>query len=154
MFINMAELGDFKKKIARYALVISAVALIIPIPLIGFDIPYIYGLTLGTCVSIVNLYVLVFFGKLTLKRKKPFLAPLGIIIRLVIYGYAFYMSVHLSWIGGLGCFIGFMTQKLAIFYIYGIKAKYSKNRKITPELEETFAQIDKEREKKRQKREV
>ncbi len=154
MFTNMGDLGDFKKKISWYTLGISAMAFFGAIPFIGMDVRYIYGLALGTSISIVNLYVLVFFGKLTLKREKPFLAPLGIILRLGIYGYAFYMSIHIAGIAAIGCFIGFMAQKAAIFYLYGLKVKYDKKRKITPELEEVFAQLDKERAEKRRKREV
>lgn len=112
------------------------------------DVHFLYGLILGTFVSFVNLNILVSTSKLVLRKKKPALASLSLIFRLCIYGGVFYVALDVSVVSGIGCIIGFLTQKIAIYYIYGFKAKYSTDRKISPELAAEYEKEDREREAK------
>lgn len=127
-------------------MIVAAIAWLISLIFLRIDVQFLYGLLLGTFVSFVNLNILVFTSKLVLRKSKPVLASLGLILRLCIYGYVFYVALNVSVIAGIGCIIGFLTQKIAIYYIYGFKAKYSTDRKISPELAAEFEKEDKERE--------
>lgn len=142
----MDEKG-FKNQILGYSLIIAGIAWLISLIFLRINIQFLYGLALGTFVSFVNLNVLMFTSKLVLKKSKPVLASLGLVFRLCIYGYVFYVALRVSSVAGIGCIIGFLTQKIAIYYVYGFKAKYSTDRKISPELAAEYEAEDREQEK-------
>ena len=92
--------------------------------------PYTYGLFLGTFIAIVSFNILVFVSKKVVSKRKPWLAPAGYLLRLPIYGVAFYFSyMGFGLLSGIACILGFMTVQMSIIFIYGIKPAFNKKAK-------------------------
>ena len=126
----MDNLTSFKLQIFKYALIIAVVFGVGSLPFLGFSIPYLYGLALGTCVAFAGFSILVFVSQRVILRGKAWLAPLGYFLRLPMYGLAFclsYMGYGLT--AGVACIFGLLTIQVAIIYVHGIKAKLSKGKK-------------------------
>ena len=117
------DLIQFKLQIFLHTFVIALIFGVGSIPFLGVDIGYFYGLLLGVCVSIVCFNILLFMSKRVLAAGNKFLATVGYLIRLPIYGFAFYMSMRIGMVAGIACVIGFMAVPLSMLYIFGIKAK-------------------------------
>jgi len=122
------DLKDFKLQIFIYTFVLGAVFGVGSIPFLGVDIQYFYGLLLGVCISIVSFSILLFTSRMVLQSGKKSLAAVGYLIRLPLYGFAFYMAMRISFISGIACLIGFMTVPASMVYVHGIKAKFSKKK--------------------------
>ena len=143
----MDERG-FKNQILGYSLIVAGIAWLVSLIFLRIDVQFLYGLALGTFVSFVNLNILIYTSKLVLRKRKPAVASLGLVLRLCIYGAVFYVAFRVSVVAGIGCLMGFLTQKIAIVYIYGVKAKYSVGRKVSPEVAAEYERMDREKEKK------
>jgi|GEM_PF-1118241 len=142
----MNDFTAFKNQIFIYTLIVAVFCQLISLIFLGVDVKFSYGLVLGTCVAIVNFNLLVFSSKAILKNSKgKGFAFASYIIRLLIYGVAFYMAMKVSVPAGLASVVGFLTLKLAIFYVCGIKTKFSKGRTVTPEVQQEFEQMDKQK---------
>jgi hypothetical protein len=129
-------LTAFKNEIFKYGIVASAIFELASLPFLGWDGRFFYGLLLGTAITIVNFNLTAITSRLTLELQKVVVTYLGYLIRLCIYGGTFYLSLRAGMISGLGTVLGFFTLKLAILYLYGIKAKFSKGRVVREEPEE------------------
>ncbi len=53
------------------------------------------------------------------------MAVLSYVVRLIIYGGAFYMSYQIGTVSGLATLLGYMTLKMGMYYTYGFKPKFS-----------------------------
>lgn len=144
--LKMNDLTSFKNQIYKYGMIVAAICELVSLLLIGFDYQFLYGLSLGTAISIVNFNIMEFTLKRALEGYGSKLAFIGYVIRLIIYGGIFYASISLSTTSGIGTLIGFVTLKIAIYYLHGFKAKFSKNRKIRPEVRAEYERMDIEKE--------
>lgn len=125
---EMEGLTSFKNEIFKYGIAAAAVMELASLPFLGLDAQFLYGLLLGTAIAIVNFNLMAFSFWLALEWRKGAIAFLGFLVRLAVYGAAFYMSVKIGLISGAGTALGFLTLKLALFYLHGFRPKYSKGR--------------------------
>jgi len=132
----MDGLTSFKNQIFKYGIMAAAVFELASLPFLGLDARYFYGLSLGTAVAIVNFNIMAFTFQQTLERRKSAIAFAGYFVRLAIYGGTFYMSIGVSLISALGTGLGFLTLKLALFYLHGFKSEFSKGRVVREEPKE------------------
>lgn len=144
----MKNLTSFKNQIFKYGIIIAVLCQLISLPFLGLNPQFSYGLALGTAIAIVNFTILEFTLKKVIEDRKGSLAFVGYLIRLAVYGGAFYISMRVSLISGMATLIGFMTLKLAIYYLHGIKAKFSENRKVSPEVQAEYERMDAARDAK------
>jgi hypothetical protein len=126
----MNGLTSFKNEIFKYGIAIAAVIGLASLPVLGLDAQFLYGLFLGTAIAIVNFSLMSFTFRLALEVRKGAgaIAFLGFLVRLAVYGIAFYMSVKVSLASGAGTALGFLSLKLALFYLHGLKPKFSKGK--------------------------
>lgn len=148
----MSDLTSFKNKIFLHAIVIMVIFEAISLPFLGLDIKFAYGLVLGTCISIVAFSVMAFTLNRVLNTGNKGLAFFSYLLRLAIYGFALISAFKVSNKAALGCALGFITVKLAIYYIHGFKAKFSTDRKVRPEVMEQFEREDREKELKKERK--
>lgn len=146
LVFSMSNLTAFKSGIFKYTIIISVICQLASLPFLGLNPQFSYGLALGTAVSIGNFNILEFTSKKVIMDKKASFAFIGYLMRLAIYGGAFYFSMKVGIISGLGCLIGFLSLKLAIYYLHGIKTKFSSNRKVSPEVKAEYERMDAQRE--------
>jgi len=126
----MNDLTKFKVQIFKHALIAAILFGLGALPFVGVNIPYLYGLALGTCVGIAGFSLLIFISKKVITGRKTWIAPLGYFIRMPIYCLAFYLSyAGYGLISGVGCILGILTIQLAIIYVHGIKAMLTKGKK-------------------------
>jgi hypothetical protein len=127
------ELIAFKNQIFLYGIGIALIFEVISLPFLGFDRGFAYGLALGTAISIVNFNLLAFTLGKVLENGSKTLAFIGYMVRLCLYGLVFYVSMRVSLWAGAGSVLGFVVLKIAMYYLHGFKAKFSKGRKVRPE---------------------
>ncbi|MDF3000813.1 MAG: hypothetical protein K0Q48_932 [Bacillota bacterium] len=132
----MNGLTAFKNRIFKYGIMVSAIVELASIPILGFDVQFLYGLALGTAIAIVNFNLMALTFQFVLKRRNASLAFIGYLIRLAIYGAGFFASLQVGIISAMGTALGYLTLKLAMFYLHGLKAEFSKGRIVREEPEE------------------
>lgn len=143
----MNKLTNFKTQIIKYTLIIALIFEAGSLPVIGFSLEFLCGLAIGVAVSVLSILIMVTMAEQVLASGQKWLSSLGFIIRLPIYGAGF-LFCYKIWgiIAGIACLLGFLTGSTAIIYIHGIKAKFSKDRKVRPEVMEEFEREDRDRE--------
>ena len=121
------ELKSFIASIFKYGIATACLMAAASMLVIGWDPFVVYGLTLGTSISIVNHIFLAFTANLCLSvRRGPIISVLGYLMRLAIYGLVFYASYKAAGItGGMGTLLGFLALKIAIYYYYGFKPGFA-----------------------------
>lgn len=130
------EFRGFKRKIFLYAMIVAGICQVISFFILGLDVLFTYGLFLGTAVAIVNFSILE--GTLRIAMSGSSAAGIiivGYLIRLAFYGFSFYTCVTTSYPCGAGAAIGYLTVKVAIYYLHGFKAKFSTGRVVREEPE-------------------
>ena len=142
----MDGLTSFKNKIFLYGIFVAVIVELVSLPFLGLNMQFSYGLALGTAIAILNFNIMAFTLKRALSGRGISISMLGYIIRLLIYGGTFYISMRVSQLSGLGTVLGFLTLKGAIYYLHGFKAKFSEGRKVSPNLKAEFERMDKEKE--------
>jgi hypothetical protein len=123
---EMGELTRFKNQIFLHGIVFALFFEAGSLFVLGLNREFAYGLALGTCIAIVNFSILVFTGKALLNARKPLMGLASYILRLCVYGFAFYMALQVSLVSGTGAALGFFTIKLGIYSIYVIKPWFVK----------------------------
>lgn len=132
----MEGLTSFKNEIFKYGIVTLAIFELASLPFLGWDAQFFYGLSLGTAVTIVNFNLMTLTLRLTLERRSIAISYFGYLTRLALSGATFYLALKTGLICALGTLLGFFTLKLAMLYLHGIKAEYSKGRTVREEPEE------------------
>lgn len=108
-----------------YSLVVAIIVQMGSLCFVGLDLLFTYGLALGTSIAIVNYNLLKFSSRLALSKGKGIsLVLFGYIIRLTIYGGAFLLSYRSGVVGGIATLLGFVSFKIALYYLYGIKSGF------------------------------
>lgn len=130
------DLTSFKNQIFIYGIIVAAIFELASLSMLGIDARFFYGLSLGTAIAIVNFNLMALTFRLMLEMKKSAVAFLGYLVRIAIYGGTFYLSLQVGLISALGTALGFLTIKLALLYLHGLKAKFSKGRILREEPEE------------------
>jgi hypothetical protein len=118
---NIGDFNKFKTQILLCGIVFASVIWVASLLVLGPNLEFVYGLVLGTCICIVNFNVLVLAGKKALDTRKPVFGYAGYLIRLCIYGTAFYMALKVGLLSGIGAVLGFFTLTMSIFSIHMIK---------------------------------
>ena len=149
---RMSDLTSFKNKIFFHSIIIMGIIEVISLPFLGLDVKFGYGLLMGTCISIVNFNIMAFTFNRALNSGNKALVFFSYLLRLAIYGFALISAFKVNNTAALACALGFLTVKLAIYYIHGFKAKFSKDRKVRPEVMEQFEREDKEKELKKERK--
>ncbi|MDR2132191.1 MAG: ATP synthase subunit I [Clostridiales Family XIII bacterium] len=129
------DLAAFKNRIFLHGLSIALIFEGGSLLFLGLDAGFAYGLALGTAVSIVNFNILARVSRRLLDGGRPWMSFVGYIARLAVYGFAFYMALRVSHIAAIGAALGFLTLKLAIYYVHGFRApraQASAKRKFAP----------------------
>ena len=145
----MNDLASFKLQIFKYTLIASLVFEIASLPVLRFSVEYLCGLLAGTLVSLVSFVSLVWMSEKVLNSGQKWLSSVGYLLRLPIYGFIFLFCYKVGGIiAGIACLIGFLTGIVAMVYVSGIKTKFSKDRKVRPEVIEEFEREDREKEEK------
>jgi hypothetical protein len=127
------DLTAFKNQIFLYGIVTAMIFEAGSLLFLGFDRGFAYGLALGTAISIVNFNLLAFSLRRALAKGGRVQVFVVYMFRLCLYGLAFYMSARISLASAAGAALGFITLKIAIYYLHGFRAKFSKGRKLRPE---------------------
>jgi hypothetical protein len=130
-------LAAFKNQIFFHGLVAALIFEAGSLLFLGFDAGFAYGLALGTAVSVVNFNILAHTSRRLLNGGRAWMGFAGYLVRLAVYGFAFYMALRVSHAAAIGAALGFLTLKLAIYYIHGFKSprlakKSPANRKLSP----------------------
>ena len=118
---NTAGLNRFKTQIFLHGLIFASIIEVGSLIILGPDLGFVYGLVMGTCISIVNFSILTFAGNKVLNTGKPVIGFAGYLLRLCIYGIAFYMALNISLVSGMGAILGFMTITIAIIFLHMVK---------------------------------
>lgn len=139
----MNDFTAFKNQIFLYSVIVSLIIELISLPILGWDKEFLYGLLLGTAVAIVNFNILAFSFRKVINDRRGSWAFISYLIRLLIYGFAFYTAAKISFVSGMGSVLGFLTIKAAIIFIHGIKAKFDTKRKVSPEVRAAYERMDK-----------
>lgn len=138
----MNEINALKKQIFLYGILVAVLCEIISLFILGLNMKFSYGLALGTCIAIVNFNLLIFTWNKVLTSGSKWLAVIGYFIRMALYGYCFFICVKIGYMVGFACLIGFFTLKLPMYWLYGIKYKYNRNRKVRPEVQAIYDEED------------
>jgi hypothetical protein len=120
----MNEMGIryLRNRAALYGMGVMVICGIISLPISGFNLSLIGGLVLGAAVSSLNIFLLGFFTERALTRGQGFLGTIGFILRMLIYGGAFAVSLTMmGTVAAIGTAIGFMTAYAALFYLSGVR---------------------------------
>lgn len=145
-----ADLKKFKIEIYKYGAIVGLIMAIVSIPFLGLDIKYLYGLCLGIAISIANFEIMSFTYEKAIKPDgSSAIVFIGYILRLIIYGVAFYMAMNVSLVSGIGALLGFIALKIGIYYKHGFKAKFSKDRVVTEDIQRAYEEDDKKKKKKK-----
>ncbi|MDR0425462.1 MAG: ATP synthase subunit I [Clostridiales Family XIII bacterium] len=132
---GVREITAFKNRIFIYGILTAVIFEAGSLFFLGFSRDFAYGLALGTAIAIVNFNILAFTLQRVIANGKKWLMLASYLLRLCIYGFAFYMAATISLVSAAGTALGFVTLKIAIYYLHGFKAKFSKGRKARPEPE-------------------
>ena len=123
----MEDLSKFKNRIFIYGILVMLIMEVISLPFLGFNLKFLIGLVLGTAIAIANFNIMTISSLMILQGRNKFLASMSYLIRLLLYGGVFYVSVKMSFAAGIASVCGFMTIKLAIIYIHAIKPGFKKD---------------------------
>lgn len=125
MIINvglvMKDNSKFKNRIFFFGILAMVLMEIISLPILGFNIKFLYGLLLGTAITVVNFSILIITMSRILSGSNKFMATVSYIFRLFVYGGVFLVAINAGKMAGLGCVLGFLTIKLSIYFVYGLK---------------------------------
>ena len=141
------DIKNFQFGIIKYTIIITVVFEACSIPVIGFSVEFLCGLLVGTAVAIASFLALIVISKRVLGTGEKWMASAGYLIRLPVYGAAFYITLKVGGtVAGIASLFGFLTTNFSMIYIYGIKSKFSKGRKVRPEVLAEFEREDREKE--------
>ena len=94
---------------------------VVSLPIHGWDLLFAMGASLGSAVSIFNYLIMATTTERMAETGKRGIFFLGFLLRLALYGAAFYFAVfRLSLWAGLGCGIGFLTSIIAVIILNAI----------------------------------
>jgi hypothetical protein len=116
------DLTAFKNRIFAHGILVSLIFEAGSLLFLGIDAGFAYGLALGTFISVVNFNILAFTSQKILRDGRAWTSFVSYIIRLAVYGFAFYMASRVSGVAALGAALGFISLKIAIYFIHIFKA--------------------------------
>jgi hypothetical protein len=116
------DLTAFKNHIFFHGILVALIFEAGSLFFLGFDIGFAYGLALGTAVSVVNFNILAYTSQRLLDGGRAWMGFVGYLVRLAVYGFAFYMALRVSHAAAIAAALGFLTLKCAIYYVHGFKA--------------------------------
>jgi hypothetical protein len=116
------DLTAFKNRIFFHGVLIALIFEAGSLLFLGPDAAFAYGLALGTAVSVVNFNILAYMSQKLLNSGRAWLGFVCYLVRIAVYGFAFFAALRVSLVAALGSALGFLTLKLAIYYVHGVRA--------------------------------
>jgi hypothetical protein len=116
------DLAAFKNRIVFHGLLVALIFEAGSLLFVGPDVGFAYGLALGAAVSVVNFNILAFASQRLLLGGRAWLGFASYLVRLAVYGFAFYMALRVGHVAAIGAALGFLTLKIAIYWVHGFKA--------------------------------
>lgn len=121
---ELQEFKAFRAEIIQYGLLVAVLIEIGSFPFLGWDSKFAVGLFFGTATAVINLFLLsLTITKAVEKPNGAILTFTGYMIRLTIYGAVFFFSIREGLTSGLATLLGFMTVKMGILLVHGLKLK-------------------------------
>lgn len=146
-------LDRYRKKVCLLALVTAGAIELISLPILGIDIGFTAGLAAGTATAVMNFNLMYLATEYALRNLRAAIIPMSTIGRLCIYGLIFFLSIKSSYAAAIGCGAGFMTDKMALFYLHVVKKVDVKSSRQVPEdVKAYYKELDKERKEREEKR--
>jgi len=97
-----------KKELTIWTFILAGIIEVVSLFVIGAELLVPAGLIFGVVVSLICIFLLSISIERAVQRGKKALMPLGMLLRLVLYGVAFYLAIKFGGkTGGIGCAIGF-----------------------------------------------
>lgn len=113
---NPRSYAGLKHRISLLAVIAAGIACLIAFLVKGVQLDFVYGLALGTAVSIANFHVLAYFVKQTYERGGSIgLSFTGYLIRLPLYAVAVLTAAKTGNTSLLGTILGFVTIQFGIY---------------------------------------
>ncbi|MEG1584361.1 MAG: ATP synthase subunit I [Anaerovorax sp.] len=133
---EVREFKKFKNKIGLYAVIVAGICQVISFLVLGVDLKFTYGLVLGTAVALLNFNILEVTLRVAMSGGSgAAIIIIGYLVRLAFYGISFYICITTTYSCGAGAALGYLTVKVAIYYLHGFKAKFSTGRVVREEPE-------------------
>ncbi|MDR1027835.1 MAG: hypothetical protein LBL63_00265 [Clostridiales Family XIII bacterium] len=120
----MGETGirNLRNRAVLYGMGIMALCGVVSLPVLGVNLAFIGGLVFGAAVSALNIVLLAFFTERSLSQGKRSVAVSGFVLRMLIYGIAFVLSLTAPGrAASVGTAVGFVTTHAALFYLNGVR---------------------------------
>lgn len=127
---------SFQFDIVKYGLAAAVLMEIVSLPFLGLSLRFVYGLALGTAISVVNFRIQGYSYEKLLSSihgmvARMSVAALSFLLRMLLYGAAFLVCVKTG--GGCipGILCGFITIPCGIYYscVFRKKGKGKKSQK-------------------------
>ncbi|MDR2610877.1 MAG: hypothetical protein LBC58_05420 [Clostridiales Family XIII bacterium] len=110
MFAGSAKLNTQIKVALAGGAAITALALLLSLPLIGSSAYFAAGLAAGIAGGALCVFLMKQFLELAASRRKAALSFVGFILRAAIFGGVFYSSLYFGgYVAGCGCAIAFVA---------------------------------------------
>ena len=129
------NISKFKKEISLCTVVLAIIVEIISLPIIGWNTLFVYGLAIGTVVAIINTNILSKAVEKAVENNKRKYIIITYILRMVLYGGAFALSLKTANIAGLGTAIGFFLPQISMHIVAGLFPKIRKWRGLEEEFQ-------------------
>lgn len=145
---TLREYSAFRKRIYKYTFFIAVICGLASLPILGWSLMFLGGLAAGTCISIINFEFLAWTcKKIVYGGKGAGLSVMGYIVRLLLYGAAYYGCAKIDLLEcGFGCIAGFLTIKAAIIYLHAFLGWLAERKKQKQLVEEEAGIIETEQE--------
>ncbi len=116
--MNNLSVYKYKNQIILHAIGVFFLCELISLLFLKFNVHFLYGLLLGTAIAVVNFNLLYFASRLLCKVRQGgfYLGFLVSIVRLLIYGFAFYTAIKIDYIAAFATALGFLTIKISIYF--------------------------------------
>lgn len=142
------DISRIKKQVALYGLIVIAVCEIVSLFVLGFNALFAIFLVVGFAAALINFNLLALFLKKMLDSGNAGYSTLSFVARILIYCGVFFIAVKQGLAPGLACLLGFLAPKLPLYYFHAIKPDFNMKRKVSPEVQKMYDEMDREEEDK------
>lgn len=114
---------SLNKDMAIHTVIVAVIFEMLSLPFLGLNGYFAIGMAIGTVVTILNFTLLVSMAFKTIEGESPGLGVVGFLIRMIVYAITFAICVKFNSTMAIAAAIGFVTQKVALVYVFGIKQR-------------------------------
>ena len=116
-----------------YTIIAAAAAGIISLPVLGPNIPFLYGLALGTCIAVIALFIISRTVEMAADSGSRSPVIFGFVIRVLLYGGVLYLAAGTSVFSLAGAAIGLLLPHIALYVMHGLVPVIRRKIKREPE---------------------